>query len=222
MPDSNESSGYVGVMLQANGTVIVMGDGQTVNEQNNSVIYVVGDHDINSKSYTFVPDVFYYYNRTSEALVAVSDGVAISGVGVSKAYDHIVGSFVNGAQSGSYEVKRADSSSNAAYRFTGFGDDTTDRTIGMIIMDIDPDGKVSGLIHDARDTNIQPRLHGTADFISGDINITVEMPDQVSFVRGNVNFNDTSVASTLAWTNEDESVTYGRVRLDGCQLQAIN
>ena len=88
VPDSNESSGYVGVMLQANGTVIVMGDGQTVNEQNNSVIYVVGDHDINTKSYTFVPDIFYYYNRTSATLVAVSDGVAISGVGVSKAYDH--------------------------------------------------------------------------------------------------------------------------------------
>ena len=89
-------------------------------------------------------------------------------------------------------------------------------------MDIDPDGTVSGLIHDIRDTSIQPQLHGTADFASGDINITVEMPDQISIVTGNINFNDTSIPSTLTWTNEEESVTYGSVRLDGCQLQAID
>ena len=222
VPDSNESSGYVGVMLQANGTVIVMGNGQTVNEQNNSVIYVVGEHDINTKSYTFVPDVFYYYNRTSQTLIAVSDGVNISGVGISKAYDTIDGSFVNGTQSGDYAVTRANSSDNAAYRFTGFGDDDSGMTIGMIIMDIDPDGNVSGLIHDIRDTSIQPQLHGTADFETGDVNISVAMPDMVSIVTGNINFNDTSEQSTLTWTDETGTTTFGQVRLDGCQLQAID
>jgi len=222
VPDSNESRGYVGVMLQANGFVVVMGDGQTVNEQNNSVVYVLGDHDINTKSYTFRNDGFYYYDRVGSSLVLETDGVSISGVGISNTYDHIVGSFVNGTQSGSYEVKRADASSNAAYRFTGFGDDVSGMTIGMIIMDIDPDGKVSGLIHDIRDTSIQPQLHGMADFVSGDINITVEMPDQTSIVTGNINFNDTSEQSTLIWTDETGTMTFGQVRLDGCQLQAID
>ena len=227
VPDSNETDGYVGVMLQANGTVIVMGDGQTVNGQEESVIYVVGDHDINNKSYVFNPNVFYYYDRAQGTLADVTDGVSISGTGVSKAYDHIMGTFVNGTQNGGYEVQRADASSDAAYRFTGFGWDTTPGSypIGMIIMDVDPDGKVSGLIHYIPDISIQPQLHGTVDFLSGDVNITVDAPDQstlpvVSSVRGAINFNDTSTASTLAWTTT-EGEELGSVQLDGCQLQAV-
>jgi len=228
VPDSNETDGYVGVMLQANGTVIVMGDGQTVNDQEESVIYVVGNHDINTRSYLFDPDVFYYYDRTEGTLAAVTEGVSISGTGVSEAYDHIVGSFVNGTQSGRYEVRRADASSDAAYRFTGFGWDMTPGSypIGMIIMDVDPDGKVSGLIHYIPDISIQPQLHGTVDFISGDVNITVDAPEQsilpvLSSVRGTINFNDTSAASTLVWTTT-EGEELGSVQLDGCQLQAID
>jgi len=222
VPDSNESSGYVGAMIQANGFVVVMGDGQTVGSQEDSVLYVLGDHDINTKSYLFRNDGFYYYDRATAALTLVTDGVSISGTGTSIAYDKIVGSFVNGTQVGSYTLSRADASNNAAYRFTGFGDDTTGMTIGMIIMDIDPDGKISGLIHDIRDTTVQPRLEGSADFVSGEVSIRVEMPDEVSIVSGNINFNDTSVPSQLTWENEAGDVTYGQVRLDGCQLQAID
>ncbi len=46
--------------------------------------------------------------------------------------------------------------------------------------------------------------------------------DGVSIVSGTINFNDTSIPSELAWQNEAGDVTYGRVRLDGCQLQAID
>ena len=222
VPDSNESSGYVGVMIQANGFVVVMGDGQTVNGQDNSVIYVLGDHDINTRSYTFRNDGFYYYNRSGSELTLVTNGVVISGEGVNTAYDKIRGSFVNGSESGNYSVTRADASSNAAYRFTGFGDDMTGMTIGMIIMDIDPNGKISGLIHDVRDTSIQPQLYGTANFLTGEVNIVVDMPAQVSIVSGTINFNDTSIPSELVWENEAGTVTYGKVRLDGCQLQAID
>ena len=222
VPDSNESSGYVGVMVQANGFVVVMGNGQTVNEQENSVIYVLGDHNISTKSYEFRNDGFYYYNRATSTLNLVTNGVAISGEGTNTAYDKISGSFVNGTESGSYSVTRADALSNAAYRFTGFGDDTNGMTLGMIIMDIDPDGRISGLIHDIRDTTIQPELHGTADFMTGDVVIYVEMPDEVSMVTGNINFNDTSTPSELKWTNESGAIPYGKVRLDGCQLQAID
>ena len=227
VPDSNESSGYVGVMLQANGSVVVMGDGQTVNDQDNSIIYVVGNHDINNKSYTFNPQVYYYYDRADKVLKAVEDGTNISGVGSSVAYDHVIGSFSKGSQSGSYEVNRADASNNAAYRFTGFGWDTNGGLpIGMIIMDIDPDGKVSGLIHYIADVSIQPQLHGTVDFVSGDVTITVDAPDQntlpiISDIRGSINFNDTSEESALTWTTTDGS-ELGSVKLDGCQLQAID
>ena len=227
VPGSNETTGFVGAMLQANGTVVVMGDGQTVNDQDNSVIYVVGNHDINTKSYTFNPDVFYYYDRVQETLVDVTDGVSISGVGINKTYDHINGSFVNGTQSGSYNVQRADASNNAAYRFTGFGWNTSGGfPIGMIIMDIDPNGKVSGLIHYIPDVSIQPQLHGTVDFVSGEVTITVDAPDQntlplVSNVRGSINFNNTSEESALTWTTVEGSAL-GSVKLDGCQLQAID
>ena len=227
VPDSNEDSGYVGVMLQANSSVVVMGDGQTVNNQDNSVIYVVGNHDINTKSYVFNPGVYYYYNRVSKVLEEVRDGDSISGTGIAKAYDHIVGSFAKGTQSGSYEVKRADASSNAAYRFTGFGWNTSGGLpIGMIIMDVDPDRKVSGLIHYIADVTIQPQLHGTVDFDSGEVNITVEAPDQNSFpivsnIKGNINFNDTSITSKLTWETI-EGAALGSVDLDGCQLQSMD
>ena len=224
VPDSNESSGYVGVMVQANGFVVVMGDGQTIGDQNDSVVYVLADHDINTRSYTFRTDAYYYYNRADKILDLVPGGAVITGGGVNVAYDKIEGSFVNGEEQGSYSVTRADASNNAAYRFTGFGDiPSADgyMTIGMIIMDVDPDGRISGLIHDIRDTSIQPRLQGTADFVTGAINISVEMPDETSLLSGTINFDDTSNEQNLTWTNQDANVTYGRVRLDGCQLQAI-
>ena len=227
LPDSNESSGYVGVMVQANGFVVVMGDGQTIGDQNESVIYVLADHDINAGAYTFRTDTYYYYNRTTRTLDTVPGGATITGGGINTAYDQIEGTFTNGTESGSYRVVRADSSQNAAYRFTGFGDVPVDdlgnyTTIGMIIMDVDPDGSVSGLIHDIRDTTIQPELQGSADFKSGVVDIEVHMPGEVSLLQGTIDFSDTSNPQELTWTNSEGNVTYGRVRLDGCQLQAVD
>lgn len=229
-PDTNETTGFVGVMIQSNGTVVIIGEKELPN-QDSQITYVVGNQNINQKAYTFNPDVYYYYDSTANngngSLVSVSNDINISGNGISKAYDHIIGSFFDGQTSGSYEVRRADASANAAYRFTGFGWGATGGLpIGMIIMDIDPDGTVSGLIHYIPDTRIQPQLHGTVDFISGDVNITVEAPSQtklpkLSTVDGQINFNDTSKDSNLTWRTTDGS-DLGSVKLDGCQLQAID
>ncbi len=228
--NSNETSGYVGVMIQANSTVVLIGE-REIDAQTRSITYVVGQHDVNEKAYTFNPDVYYYFDSTANngdgSLVSVTNDINISGNGISQAYDHIKGSFFDGSKTGSYEVRRADASSNAAYRFTGFGwNNAGGLPIGMVFMDIDPDGKVSGLIHYIPDTSIQPHLHGSVDFMTGDVNITVDAPDQnilppLSKVNGTINFNDTSTPSSLTWNTLDDS-PLGSVQLDGCQLQAID
>jgi len=235
IPDTNDSSGYVGVMIQASGDVILMGDGQTVPsvqlqdgtilaEQNNSVIYVVGYDDVNTKSYSFETTVFYYYNREIAQLLGVQGSSTISGIGTSISYDLIDGTFSNAGEEGTYGVKRADASRNAAFRYTGIGVDDTG-VIGLIIMDIEKDGKVIGLIHDARDITNQPQLSGNVDFGTGEISVTVDMQGEKSLLLGNLYANDTSTEKlkdvNLTWESTDATVTYGRVEIDGCQLQAV-
>lgn len=69
---------------------------------------------------------------------------------------------------------------------------------------------------------MQPELIGHADFDTGEVQITVNMPDLVSLLSGTINFNNTSVDTNLTWTSEDESVSYGRAEIEGCQLQVID
>lgn len=236
VPDSNDSSGYVGVMVQANGDVILMGDGQTVPsvqlndgtvlaEQNNSIVYVVGHDDINTKSYSFDTNVSYYYNRTIKQLLGVENSAIISGVGESISYDQVEGTFANGPQNGSYHVQRADASKNAAFRYTGIGVDDSG-VIGLLIMDFEKNGHVVGLIHDARDITNQPQLDGNIDFNTGDITVTVDMQGQQSMLRGNIYENDIVTQQlrdvNLSWESMDGVDTYGYVEVDGCQLQAVD
>ena len=249
-PDSEESTGYVGVMLQADSDVYVMGDeqdipavqlsdalvspdgtvfpeGSILDAQDNSVIYVVGKHDINDKSYSFDTNVSYYYNKQAKQIIGVrDDNNRISGIGKSLTYDHIDGTFTKGGQQGSYAVNRADASRNASFRYTGLGVQPGIGVIGLLIMDIEKDGKVVGLIHDARDTTIQPQLQGTTNFTTGDIDITVNMDGVLSRLTGNLYENDTPTEQlrdvNLSWHNIDDSTDiYGYVEIDGCQLQAI-
>ena len=247
--DSNESTGYVGVMLQADSDVYVMGDGQDIpavklssqlvspdgtvfpidfvlDSQENSIIYVVGKHDINEKIYSFDTNVSYYYNKQAQQIIGVEDNdTRISGIGKSITYDYIDGTFSKGEKNGKYEVFRADASKKASFRYTGLGVQDGIGVIGLLIMDIEKDGKVVGLIHDARDTTIQPQLHGNVDFTTGDINITVVSPTLTSYLSGNLYENDTQTEAlrdvNLSWHNQDNNLTYGYVEIDGCQLQAI-
>ena len=250
VPDSNESTGYVGVMLQADRDVYVMGDGQDIpavklsfqlispdgtvfpsgfvlNSQEDSIIYVVGKHKIDDKTYSFDTNVYYYYNKQTKQIIGIQDDAnRISGIGKSITYNYIDGTFAKGEQSGKYEVVRADASRNASFRYTGLGVQDGIGIIGLLIMDIEKDGKVIGLIHDARDTTIQPKLQGLTDFVTGAIDITVNMDGVLSRLTGNLYENDTQKDQlqdvNLSWHNMDNSETYGYVEIDGCQLQSIN
>ena len=229
IPDSNESSGFVGVMLQANGDVMVMGDGQTVADQNDTMLYIKGEHDINARAYNFASNKILYYDRSISQVVELDSRDTISVRGQSTSYANIDGSFSLGDQNGSYHVTRADSSDSVAYRYTGFGYDMNPSTntegekipIGMIMMDIDKDGKISGFIHDMRNPTAEITLEGRVNS-SGVVNIVVDMPEPMedSFLKGTINFHDTSAPVTLLWG--DVGVTYGDVVIDGCQLQAVD
>jgi len=228
IPNSDESSGFVGVMLQANGDVMVMGDGQTIGDQNETMLYIKGEHNINRRAYTFESSKILYYDRTSLQVTELDSGGAISGSGQSSSYESIDGSFSMGDQNGSYHVSRSDSSENTAYRYTGFGYDISpsvnaegeDIPIGMIMLDIDKEGNIFGSIHDMRNPMAEITLDGSVDS-RGSVNIVVDMPEPLedSFLVGTINFNDTTAPLRLLWG--DVGVTYGSVVIDGCQLQAV-
>ena len=229
IPDSNESSGFVGVMLQSNGDVMVMGDGQTIGDQNETMLYIKGQHNINTRAYTFESSKILYFDRSTLQVTELDSGGAISGSGQNNSYESIDGSFVMGDQTGSYHASRIEYSTSAAYRYTGYGYEFDSRVnsegedipIGMIMMDMDSSGQIFGSIHDMRNPNIQPELYGSAD-ANGRVNIVVDMPDPMedSYLVGQINFNDTGAPLRLLWHDTTGEVIYGSVVLDGCQLQA--
>ena len=224
IPNSNQS-GYFGVMVRADSDVIVMGDGQTVNDQNNSVMYVVGKADVHKKEYKF-DGATYYYDRTTGSLEQGNASDNITGIGKYISYNYMTGSFSNNEVNGSYHATKSDASRNPAYRFTGLGrlkyDDNKLRVVGMIIMDFDTKGKVTGKIHDIRNTQYQPDINGVIDYSTGDISFEVQMPDNVSYVTGNIDLDKLLDTSTLSWHDQNNSKTYGTVEINGCQLQAID
>ncbi len=230
VPDTNTSSGYIGVMVRADGGVVVMGDGQTIkdksdNDQNNSVMYVIGHDDVEKKEYSFDNNIFWYYDRSTQQLESGDSSVSISGVGKHVSYNIIEGSFVQDNRTGSYRAYKSDATKNAAYRFTGFGNmfsPDINWTVGMIIMDIDPDGNINGKIHDVRDTMAQPKLSGKVDFNTGNMNMTVLMPGNTSYVTGTITFDENRTQSVLRWHDQHNTVQYGEVVINGCQLRAIN
>lgn len=238
-------------MLQADSDVYLMGDGQNIPAvqltyalslpngtvlpighvlaaQENSIVYVVGQHDINDKEYIFDTDVSYYYNKEAQQIIGFKDvDNRISGLGKSLTYDQIKGTFSKGEQQGDYEVRRADASRNASFRYTGLGVQNGIGVIGLLIMDIEKDGKVLGLIHDARDTTIQPQLKGTTYFETGDIDITVDIDGELSRLTGSLYENDTLDNQlrdvNFSWHSMDDiNDVYGYVEIDGCQLQVID
>jgi len=225
IPDSNQTSGYVGVMVGADGGVVVMGDGQVINGQTNSVMYVIGEENVDKKEYTFNSKTFFYYDRNNSILKQESTTAdPIIGTGKHVTYNYIIGSFVKDGAQGSYRARKSDATKNPAYRFTGFGKifGTNAWTVGMIIMDFDPKGHISGKIHDVRDTTAQPKLDGTIDYLTGEVSIKVQMPGNVTYVTGNMDLTDPLVSSTLSWHDQNGSVVFGEVVINGCQIRAID
>ena len=228
--DSAEEVGFVGAMIQATGPVLMMGSIQDENGTPVSIVYIRGRYDINQKKFTFnsYDSTAYYYNPETAQLQTV-EGQFISGTGNSKSYNLIDGKFVNVVDAnvtvGGFSMKRADALPNAVYRYTGFGYPSgysdAEHLLGMIIFDIDAKGNVAGMIHDVRDPFNQPQLDGRVDFETGDIVIVIKSEPK-AVLRGNINFEDTSVDPDIKWyPDHKDAEAFGYVNVTGCQLQSL-
>ena len=235
-PDSNETTGFVGAMVEANGHVVVMGGGQTVNTQEETVVYVTGTHNVNDQAFHFDTTdtdsgsaAFYYnrnYNGVGEGKLIQFASASMSGDGKSHNYSYMAGSFKNGEQEGAYELHRADALNNAAYRYTGFGITGTEQgkgdVLGMLIFDIDASGKVKGMIHDIRTPMQEIGLSGHADYANKTIEIFIGN-DERSRLFGTVDFDNTTDDTFIDWFPDAQNQSaIGHIQLRGCQLQAIN
>ena len=234
VPDSNATTGFVGAMLEANGHVVVMGGGQTVDGQEDTIVYVTGSHNVNNQAFIFdttdanVGSNAFYYDRdyAGTGKLIQYQSASMSGNGQSHSYSYISGSFQNATQQGAYELHRADALSNAAYRYTGFGItgslQAPGDVLGMLIFDIDASGRVDGMIHDIRTPMEQISLSGQADYVNKTIEIIINNAEQ-SRLYGSVNFNDTTGEAYIDWFPDANNQTpIGYIQLRGCQLQAID
>ncbi len=213
--DPQKPGGFVGVMIQADGTIVAMGDGQQVGTQPDTVIYTIGEHNISSERYRF-DGSNWYFNRKTGAIEEA--GLKISGYGVSVGFDRVEGTFVNEGQEGHYSALRIGSVPDAAFRYTGYGYMSQDpnQPVGMFIMDVDANGSVSGLIHDAR-TDEEPRLHGRIDPKTGVADLKLQ--DALGTVlSGRVDFDDPAGGLQLQWSNDQGR---GTVKGVGCQLRPL-
>jgi len=236
VPDSNATTGFVGAMIEANGHVVVMGGGQTVDGQDNTIVYVTGKHNVNDQAFHFdTTDIdvgsaaFYYdrdYNAVGDGKLIQYQSASMSGNGQSHNYSYISGSFQNATQQGAYELHRADALSNAAYRYTGFGITGSQQSpgdvLGMLIFDIDASGKVDGMIHDIRMPMEQISLSGHADYVNKTIEIFINNAEK-SRLYGTVDFDNTTGEAFIDWFPDTLNQSpIGYIQLRGCQLQAID
>ena len=236
IPGSDATTGFVGAMIEANGHVVVMGGGQTVDGQEDTVVYVTGTHDVNNQAFRFdtadssiTSGAFYYdrdFNAIGDGKLIVYQSASMNGNGQSHNYSYISGTFQNDTQQGAYELHRADALTNAAYRYTGFGITGTEigkgDVLGMLIFDIDASGHVDGMIHDVRTPMKQVSLSGQADYINKKIEIFINNAEK-SRLYGTVNFNDTTGEAFIDWFPDAvNQLAIGHVQLRGCQLQAID
>jgi len=228
-PDGNRA-GFVGVMIQSDGTIVTLGDGQDLNGDGvyEEYLFARGTH--------YMDDGYYDFNETGEFDIAsgsiVPSSKIVKGDGTSKSYNRVIGSFeqknpdTNVTEIGSYEASRVGNGTNVSYRYTGYGfgldndtNSSNDPILGLFTFDISRNGDVTGLIHDARN-NLEPPLTGAVIFHSennASIDMNLTYPD---------NGGDFIIKGTLA---QD-----GKVKLDwfdvnntklgyiagvGCQLQ---
>ena len=228
-PDETRA-GFVGVMIQSDGTIITLGDGQDLDGDGNYTEYLFarGTH--------YMDDGYYDFNETGEFNATsgsiVPSSKIVKGDGESESYNRVVGSFeqknpdTNQTETGSYEATRVGSGSNVSYRYTGYGfgldgdsNSSNDPILGLFTFDISRDGSVVGLIHDARN-NLEPPLKGQVIFHS-DNNASIDM--NLTYPNNGGNY---SISGTLAqdgtvnldW-KDDSNTTLGYIGGVGCQLQ---
>ncbi len=215
LPNGNKS-GFVGVMIQADGGIIAMGDGQEINDNTNAVIYSVGHHDIDTETYTFDGNT-YYYNPDKQA-IDFANTADINGTGKSRGSNSVYGSFIQDNQTGTYSAFRVGNGSNVAYRYTGVGKNSNGGTVGLFTLDINVDGSVTGMIHDSR-VDKQFDLRGTIDFTTNRDNVAIQVVSDENYtLSGDINFTNWSAPLHLVWKNS-YGQTQGSVDGIGCKLQ---
>ena len=214
LPDG-QRSGFVGVLIQSDGGIVAMGDGQQIGENNNTVIYAAGEHDMDSGTYTFVNSTYYFDPEKGQ--IIPGPPTDISGEGKSVGYDKVEGNFTQNGQTGIYTAYRVGRGSDTAYRYTGFGFQNDDSLIGIFTLDMNRNGHVVGMIHDAR-SDAQPEITGTVDYESGDVNLSIANASNTQLF-GRIDFQHFDGNLSLSWKDRN-GTGLGYARGVGCQLQA--
>ncbi len=236
-------SGFVGVMIQSSntvdphsslGTIVALGDGQDLNGDGiaKEYLFARGTHNMDTGSYIF--NETGEFNTTSGSIVPSTQ--VIKGDGRSLDYNNVVGSFeqknpnTNKIEVGSYKASRVGNADNSSYRYTGFGYDnngsdentSSDPILGLFTFDIEKNGTVVGLIHDARN-NLEPAIKGEVDFNASVDNITMSLtyPNNggTFLIKGTLVFDGTV---NLDWFDANGTTKYGYIAGVGCQLQPHN
>ena len=210
-------SGFVGILIQSDGKIVAMGDGQQVGENNNTIIYSIGEHNMDTGEYLFSNQTFYYDPDLGE--VISTEPTDINGSGHSIGYDKVAGEFsqiLNGElQQGVYEAYRVAKGLHTAYRYTGFGYTADNKGIGMFTLDLQSDGSVIGMIHDSR-TNAQPAIKGSVDYDTGKIELEIKTESVIIMSGENIFANYPDI--NLTWQYKDGEGN-GYADGVGCQLE---
>jgi hypothetical protein len=216
--------GFVGVMIQSDGNIMALGDGQDTDGDGvyNDVIYSTGIHNMDTGSYDF--NATYNFDVDAGRIIG-TNRTDINGTGSSLGYNRVSGSFIQDGQRGNYTASRVGSGINTSYRYTGFGyanattsqdNPSRDPLLGLFSFDIDRDGKIVGMIHDAR-TNDEPELLGTLNYNSGVVTIALES-GLGHTLEGVISFNG---SLHLTWYDANHQ-KLGYIDGIGCQLQSHN
>ena len=219
---SGGKEGFVGILIQADGAIIALGDGQDTNGDGDpsEVLYASGTHNMDTGRYDFNET---YEFDTNQGRIVGSD-LNISGDGSSNGYLQVAGTFEQNGIVGSYNAFRVGEGTNVSYRYSGFGylnndgspDDANDSILGLFTFDINRDGSIIGMIHDAR-TNEEPDLVGDINFTTNIVNISVESGAGHT-LNGTIDFNDINSSLYLEW-DDNSSNKLGYIKGIGCQLQ---
>jgi len=231
-PDGNRD-GFVGVMIQSNGTIVTLGDGQDLNGDGlyEEFLFARGTH--------YMDDGYYDFNETGEFNITsgsiVPSSKIVKGDGESESYNRVIGSFeqknpdTNQTETGSYEASRVGNGTNVSYRYTGYGfnkptgteDPLTDPIVGLFTFDIDRNSTIVGLIHDARN-NEEPALIGNIIFDDTNLSVIGNVDMNLTYKDGNTYRVSGPLKSdgtvNLDWYDVNNT-KLGYIDGVGCQLQ---